>query len=106
MHQWSEESNRFIIAKCQISKTKIESIEILPGFKNRDYQLVVLDGGEKESTNFEMDELSKPIKRSDYESFWNTYNKERTRETIKALLTYLHIAPFLLIRLLLPLIYS
>ena len=80
LHKWREESNKSIIAKCQASKGKMGVVEILFGFMHADYQVVILNGKEEEEAFLEIDEISKEIKRNDYNYFWENYNKRRSKE--------------------------
>ncbi len=86
-HKWSKENNEIMIARCEINQmARVEKVEIFPGFRNDDYQVVILDGRDKENLILRIDDLSKAINRGDYKSFWNTYNKERIQKLAKALL--------------------
>lgn len=80
LHKWQEESNKSIIAKCQVSKRKVGEIEILFSFMNADYQVVILDGKDEKEAILELDRISKEIKRNDYKDFWENYSKKRSKE--------------------------
>lgn len=84
--RWSEESDRFIIARCEIDKAKVGEIEIFPGFRNEDHRVIILQGKDKERAIFEIGKLSLPIKRGDYKSFWRAYVKKRQQEKLHNLL--------------------
>ena len=80
LHEWREESNKSIIVKCQVNDGNVGGIEVLFSFMNVDYQVVILDGKDKEEAIIEIDEISKEIKRNDYKNFWKNYNKRRSKE--------------------------
>lgn len=84
LHKWREESNKSIIAKCQVgnvnNKAKIGEVKILPVFMSEGYQVVILDGKDKEGAILRIEEISKEIKRNDYKDFWENYNKRRSKE--------------------------
>lgn len=80
LHKWQEESNKSIIAKCEISNGKVGEVEILFSFMNADYQVVILDGKDEKGAIFETAEISKEIKRNNYKDSWENYNKRRSKE--------------------------
>jgi len=83
LHKWSRESNEFIIVRCEISKTRVGKVKILPGFRNADYQVVILDGEDREKSILKLEGLSQAIKSQDYRSFWNSYSKKRGQKLIR-----------------------
>ena len=80
LHKWQEGSNKSIIAKCEISNGKVGEVEILFSFMNADYQVVLLDGKDKEGAILGIEEISKEIKRNNYKDFWENYHKKRSKE--------------------------
>ena len=87
LHKWSKENNKSIIVKCKVdkvdNKAKVEKVEILPVFMSEDYRVVILDGKDKQKEVFMLEDISKEIKRSDYETFWKDYAKKREQELTK-----------------------
>ena len=80
LQKWREESNKSIIAKCQVNNGNVGGIEVLFSFMNADYQVVILDGKDKEGAILGIEEISKEIKRNDYKDFWENYHKKRSEE--------------------------
>jgi len=81
--EWQEENNKSIIARCKISKVKVEEIEILVSFMNMDYQLEILDGKDKEEAILRLGKISKDISMDNYNNFWRTYNRKKTKELLQ-----------------------
>ena len=85
LHEWREENNKSIIAKCKVGRQGVEKIKILFSFMNTDYQVELLDGKDKEEAIFEIERLSKELGKDCYDYFWNAYIKEKNREMVRAL---------------------
>jgi len=86
LHQWPEESNRSLVARCWINKAKVTRVEPCFTFMNRDYRLAILDGDEREKAMSEIKRLSQDITKDDYKSFWIAYEQKRIQKLAKALL--------------------
>lgn len=74
LHRYPKGGKEFILARCEIRKSKIERVEIIPGFMRKDYRLIVWDGNKKKKAIAKIGRLSERLKRDDYERFWRTYN--------------------------------
>ena len=80
LHKWREESNKSIIAKCQVSNGEVEEVEMPFSFMNAEYQVIILDGKDKEEAILGIEEITKELKRNDYQDFWKNYDKRRGKE--------------------------
>lgn len=76
LYRHPKECNEFIIARCEITNGMVEDFELIPGFRNENFQLVVLDGKKREKAIVKIDRLCAGMKRDNYDRFWDACRKE------------------------------